>query len=186
MSKFVTLRTNKENRKNRVVIIAGVELKFDTFGMAEAPERYVPQLIKSGLEVVDDEDVAKYSDLKKEIEENVKSGGNVSTVDIYDQNQKLKLENGKLSNENGILKERITELEKQLLEIPKIEPEKEEEVIENNPEKEEEVREMLKEQTFTEMKEFCEENKLPKGEWKGFKKTDDIREYLVKKLSKID
>ncbi len=188
MSKLVTLKTLKKNRFNRSCKISGYDCKFDKFGMVEVPERYVKEMIDAGLETVDEEDVKKYSELKAESKDRAKE--NPATVDVYDENQKLKMENAKLTTIAEELQKRIDTLELQLLEKLGAEPGTvvDEPVVEvkYDEAKAKEIAEILKDQKLGEMKDFCKEQKLPENEWVDFTKKDDIRAYLVKKLSIVE
>lgn len=183
MSKFVTLKTIKEHRFKKLVNLGGIKCQFDDFGMVDVPERQVETLLEAGLELVEAEEAEKYAKLREEIESRKEQ--NKPSVDVYDENQKLKVENAKLKGDNETLKKRIDELEGQLVKAMEgdLSPEDAEKY---DSVKAAEIRELLKDQKLAEMKDFCDEQKLPKEEWDGFTKKDDIKEYLVKKLSKVE
>ena len=59
---MITIQTDKKHRVNKIIIIAGRNVEFDEFGMAEVPERYVESIINSdpSIILVDDEDAKDF------------------------------------------------------------------------------------------------------------------------------
>jgi hypothetical protein len=182
MSKFVTLKTDKEHRRNKSYILGGIEVKFDQFCMVDVAERNVEKLIQAGLEVVDEEDIKKYASLKEKIETQAKEGV-VADVDLYDENARLKVDNDTLKQKVDHYLKRIDELEKQLLELQKKEEVIEDEKVEESSEEKDDslVDEINKIKTTKELEELCESLELPKEEWEG-KKYQALKSYLKGKI----
>lgn len=181
MSKFVTLKTDKENRRGKSVILAGQECKFDEHLMFDAPERYVVDLVKAGLTIVDEEDIEKFKD---EIGKTQPEGNQIPTVEYTDKINQLKADVGLLTAENEALKEEIKVL--------KAEPVKEEETVENTDAVEDVTEETdensdneeldLDKMGFEDLKKLCVDSKLPEDQWKEIKSKKGLRDYLKEKM----
>jgi hypothetical protein len=167
MSNMVTLKTSKVNRFNKGIILAGIEVKFDMFGMTDVVERHVETLIEAGLEPVDKQDVEKYKSLKESV--NLE----VPEIDVIDENTKLKKQIEILTNENQDLKQKLFDLEtEQNLNVKTPEADIEE------AEKDGINIDAMK---LTDLKEICKSIGLPKSEWNTLK-IDELRAYVKEKL----
>ena len=153
---YILLNTNKTHRKNKSVILAGIPVKFDEFCNADVEEKDVEELLKQGLEKVSKTNVDKFRKLKKENLERASKTAPVS-VDLHDENLKLKEENFRLNSEVTSLKVQIEELSK---------PEEEIDLTKYSIEK---------------LKETSEECKVPKKDWQNMKE-EALRSYLKTKL----
>ena len=174
MSKnFVTLKTNKPHRARKTVILAGTEIKFDKYCMADVPERYVKDLVDAGLEIVDETELREFEQKRKE-EPVAKTV--VPDVDVADENAKLKKE---IAN----LKEGYTALHAENKELRELNEKLSGDSL-HKAEGDEPKEELdLKQMKHKEMQELCAQVNLPEAEWKGIKKTDDLRKYLQDKMN---
>lgn len=168
MSNMVTLKTSKVSRFNKGVILAGIEVKFDMFGMTDVVERHVEALIEAGLEPVDKQDVEKYRSLKESV------NSEVPEIDIFDENTKLRQQVEVLTNENKDLRQKLFDLESEKnlnVKTPETDIESE------NDEKEIDIDAMK----LVDLKEICKSIELPKEEW-GALKVEELRAYVKDKL----
>jgi len=178
MSIGVTLRTNKPNRFGVGVILGGIEVKFDDFGMVEVPERQVVKLVEAGLEIVDEADIEKYKedpsfDAIKELK--------LADIDVHDANTKLKTLNEALQLKNVNLSAQITELEEKLT-ISEAKVVEYEELFEEEPKTETVEEEVsLDSMSDEDLIALCKEVKYPKKEWDKLK-GDKLKEYVKGKL----
>lgn len=187
---MVTIKTNKKHRANKGCIIGGVEIKFDKYCMADVAEHYVEEVLKSdpSLELVEEEDLKKYAELKKQAEENSKS--EVADVDVHDENTKLKSDIKLLEEEKKLLIEENTTLkEEQKVLVVEIEGLKKQ----LGPK---EVKYEVTEQSETQIEDefvglkkadlikICEELDLPKEEWKDLN-VEPLRDYTREKYNKL-
>lgn len=178
----VTIQTDKKHRVNKSCIIAGKEVKFDEYGMAEVPSRYVESILLSdpSLILVDEEDVKEFAKLKEERKNKPKE---VADIDIIDENKKLKAEVKKLeqeveklNKENSVLTEEIAKLQE--VSEEKVDESEKEEVVEDNEEDEGlDLSKMKK----AELQELCEKLEYPKEEWEE-KTVKELVAYIESKL----
>jgi hypothetical protein len=179
----ITIKTSKEHRFNKGVIIGGVEIKFDKYGMCEIPERYLEDVLNAdeSISLVDEEDVKKYAELTKESKKQKKEQAPIDVIEINDQ---MKIDNGKLTEANKLLKESNVNLTKEL-ELSKAEVIRLNGVIEELQGKEiteEDIDGMEK----AELLAFCEKSEFPKEEWENLKKVPKLKEYLKEKIKEVE
>ena len=159
----VTVKTNKQTRRGKSVILAGVEVKFDDLLLADVPERHVEKLVNAGLEIVGEKDLAKYAKLRKDFEDS-KTEEAASQVDFYDENAKLKLKVSELEIENKALTEKALALEEELDLL-----------------KSESDGVSLESLTVEELKETCKYQNYPKKEWANLEEKA-LKKYLAEKM----
>ena len=158
MSNMITLRTRKVNRFGRSVILSGIEVKFDNFGLADVMERHAEALVIAGLELVDKEDVVKFEAIKNEVI--------VPDIDVIDENTKLKAKVELLTLENETMKKQMVDMAKSGVVIG---GDKEEDSID------------IDSMTSKQLKEVCKDLEYPEKEWKNLK-IEDLKNYIKSKL----
>lgn len=172
MSEIVTMRTLKPHRHGKSVKISGVDVKFDKLGFVDVTERHVEDLLKGGLEIVDEADLKKFAKQRELLEEAMKSGAVAPVVDLHDENAKLKVENDGLKKANEALQAKIVELEALLpVEIDN----------EDGKLKDDENDELIDAMKLPELKELCKGVEAPKKEWEKLKEKE-LKAYLKKQL----
>jgi len=192
----ITIKTSKEHRCNKSVIIATYDVKFDNFGMAEVPERYLEGILKSdpSISLVDDTDVKKYQEIKKESN----SKKEVSNIDIIDENSKLKIEvdglkqlNKKLEEEKVALNSELVEANETILKlneaIDALQGE-EKDLVDINTEGNKEDKDSefdIDAMKKAELQELCKGLELPTEEWENLK-IDDLKVYVKEKIENTE
>lgn len=182
----ITIQTDKKHRINKSCIIAGKDVKFDEYGMAEVPSRYVESILLSdpSLIIVDEEDAKEFAKLK---EERKNQPQETPDIDIIDENKKLKKEIKKLEGEvEKLTKEKVelTEEVNKLQDLLKTPAESEDmntekEQVDNKDNDEGEVD--LSKMKKDELQALCEKLELEKEEWEGLNKADLVK-YIESKL----
>lgn len=172
MSKVVTMRTDKPHRCGKSVKIVGIDVRFDKLGFVDVMERHVEDLLKGGLEIVDEADLKKFAK-QRELLEEAEKGIAAPAVDLHDENAKLKVENEGLKKANEVLQARIVELEA----LPSdVEDDKNEE----GKDKKEDMK-SVDVLNKTELIELCKEMEFPKKEWDKLG-VDKLKAYVKSKL----
>lgn len=184
----ITIQTDKKHRINKSFIIAGKEVKFDEYGMAEIPNRYAEAILLADptLIIVDEEDAKEFAKLK---EERKNKPQETPDIDIIDENKKLKgkvskleKEVEKLTKENDDLKHQIVDSESKLEETP---VETEEETQEEESKEEEEGEVDLSKMKKDELQALCGKLELEKEEWEELNKADLVK-YIESKLEETN
>ena len=183
----ITIKTSKEHRVGKSVIIGGIEVKFDSFGMCEVPERYLEGILNAddSISLVDDADVKKFADIKKKSE--IASKSNLPNIDVIDKTDELKVEieglkltNKTLTEENIKIKE---ELEAALTTISELEVEEKEttDVVEEVKVEETEDDIDIDNMKKDDLKELCKGLEFPEEEWSTLK-IDELKIYVQGKI----
>lgn len=173
----ITIKTSKEHRFNKGVIIAGIEVKFDKYGMCEVPERYLEDILNSDVSIspVDEEDIEKYAQITKEAK--VKGKKEKAPIDIIEINNQMKIDNGNLIETNKVLTKKLNLSEAEVIRLQGVIDGLQgqgKELI-----KEEDIDGMVK----SELLAFCETSEFPKEEWGSIKKAEKLKDYIKDKLS---
>lgn len=171
----VTIKTSKENRFKRQAIIGDKKVKFDEFGMAEIPERYVESILENdaSISLVDEADIKKYAELKEKIEENKE----IPNVDLREENKALVKRNSQLEEVVQDLTKKNKELEDELANIKPEEDTKVSKDTEENVDEDISIDNLKK----PELLGVCKESNLPEEEWKDLK-VDELRKYVNEKV----
>ena len=173
MSKIVTMRTDKPHRHGKGVNISGINVEFDKLGFADVMERHVEDLLKGGLEIVDEADLQKFTKQREALAKAMESGEAMPAVDLHDENAKLKVENDGLKKANEALQARIVELEDSIA-VP---DENEKDGEEGKDDEKKSVDSLNK----TELLGLCKEAEFPKKEWEKLG-VDKLKAYVKSKL----
>ena len=172
MSKIVTMRTLKLHRHGKSVNVNGIKVDFDKLGFVDVTERHVEELLKGGLKIVDVEDLKRFAKQRELLEKAEQDGVDIS-IDLHDENAKLKVENSDLRKENEAFKTKVAELENSV--IGTLEQTNEDGGKEDDEDKS--IDDMLK----PELIELCKEIKFPEKEWVKLG-VEKLKDYVKGKL----
>lgn len=172
----ITIKTSKEHRFNKGVIIGEIEVKFDKYGMCEIPERYLEDILNndSSISLVDEADVKKYAQITKETKE-TKGKKEQIPIDVIEINNQMKIDNNKLTETNKIL---IKELDLSKAEVIRLNS-----IIDEFQGQSEVTEEDIDKMSKSDLLDFCEVSEFPKEDWEDIKKLDKLKVYAKGKLS---
>lgn len=188
----VTIQTSKQHRFNRSFIIDGRTIKFDEFGMAEIPERYLQGvLMDRSISLVDKPDIERFEETIEEAKKKRQQAG-IPAGDLVQENRKLKTDNKLLKESNDALYQKVETLTNQLNQASKStkapETKKKSKGKKTQKKQEPKKQEVVKEEDNSvdemspeELKTLCTELEFKKEDWEHLN-DDDLKAFVKKQI----